>query len=166
MGSDGEDLIARRRRRTSSSQGWQQRIALPTIVAGSRELVRELRAAESGDLTNSFIGGIASGAFLGRLQGGQFGAVRYSIIFAFAGTALDYGANQLKSYLESSQDSLSSEPSVQQSGEKKDKWLRWPEWAPIQLFDEEAAAKEAQEKQFFAQQIAMAKLKEERSLEK
>ncbi|XP_031476951.1 uncharacterized protein LOC116248350 [Nymphaea colorata] len=128
---------------------------------GARELTRELRASENGDLLNSVIGGISSGAFLGRLQGGQVGAVRYAVIFACTGTALDYAALRMKSRAESSNDSVLE--NSQQKSEKKS-WWSWPEWAPIQLYDEEAEAKKEQEKQFFAQR-RMVKMDKRESLD-
>lgn len=39
------------------------------LVLGAREIIRQLRASDDGDLLNSVIGGISSGSFLGRLQG-------------------------------------------------------------------------------------------------
>lgn len=46
-------------------------LKLPThfLFSGARELARDARASEPDDLVNSMIGGIASGALLGRLQG-------------------------------------------------------------------------------------------------
>lgn len=36
---------------------------------GARELARDARASEPGDFMNSVVGGFASGALLGRVQG-------------------------------------------------------------------------------------------------
>ncbi|CAA7404731.1 unnamed protein product [Spirodela intermedia] len=103
---------------------------------GAREFVRNTRASEPDDLANSAIGGFATGALLGRLQGGQRGALRYSVIFAVSGTALDFAALQLYPFVKDI--SISS-------------W-RLPEWSPIKVLDEEAlAAKRAREQKLYAQ---------------
>lgn len=72
--------------------------------------------------------------------GGRIGALKYSVIFAVVGTTVDYATINLqpvlKSYIE------------------KGNGLKWPEWSPIQVLDEEAiAAKQAREKQFYAQRV-------------
>ncbi|XP_058103227.1 uncharacterized protein LOC131246820 [Magnolia sinica] len=183
---------------SSSSEGWKERIYIPTLIAGivgggaglvlkrqksygvanlsatyaanlaivagcycgAREFVRETRASAPDDLMNSVIGGVASGALLGRLQGGQLGAVRYSIIFALAGTALDFTALRLRPLFQSSEDPTTAEKSQESS--KSGEW-RWPEWLPIQVLDEEAmAAKQAREQQLYAQR-ALGKLSKEES---
>lgn len=65
------------------------------------------------------------------------GAVRYSFMFAAAGTALDFAAPKIQSYLQSLQND--------------DSWLKLPEWSPIQVLDEEAlAAKRERERQMLA----------------
>lgn len=47
--------------------------------------------------------------------------------------------------------------------DNNDGWLKWPEWSPIQVLDEEALAKkEAQEKQLYAQR-SLGKLSKEES---
>lgn len=168
------------------SEGWKERIFIPTILAGiigggagliskrrkaygvanlsatyatnlsivtgcycgARELVRETRASTPDDLVNSMLGGFASGAILGRLQGGPAGAVRYSIVFAIAGTVLDFAAMQLQ-------------PFLQRYRELTSEW-RLPEWSPIQVLDEEAAAaKRAREQQLYAQKTVGKLSKEE-----
>eukprot|EP00262_Sarcandra_glabra_P007916 TRINITY_DN2102_c0_g2_i1.p1 TRINITY_DN2102_c0_g2~~TRINITY_DN2102_c0_g2_i1.p1 ORF type:complete len:193 (-),score=28.52 TRINITY_DN2102_c0_g2_i1:44-622(-) len=183
----------------NSSDGWKERIYIPTAVAAiigggaglvskhrkvygvanlsatyatnlaivsgcycaAREFVRETRASEPRDLINSVVGGIASGALLGRLQGGRLGAIRYSIIFAFAGTAMDFTALQLKAFFHSSGDATTSVDSPQEKSVKST-W-RWPEWSPIQVLDEEAlAAKRAREQQLYAEG-ALGKLNKEES---
>ncbi|KAK9088052.1 hypothetical protein Syun_030446 [Stephania yunnanensis] len=123
------------------------------IVAGCyygvREFVRSSRGSEPNDLIDSAIGGFSTGAILGRLQGGQIGAVKYSVIFAIAGTVVDYATLQVKHRWQGDQESISggSESSKDKSG-----WLRLPEWSPIQVLDEEAlAAKRAREEQLYAQ---------------
>uniref|UniRef100_A0A1D1XM72 Molybdenum cofactor sulfurase n=2 Tax=Anthurium amnicola TaxID=1678845 RepID=A0A1D1XM72_9ARAE len=112
---------------------------------GAREFVRKTRASEPDDLINSVIGGFACGALLGRVQGGQLGALRYSVMFAVAGTAFDYAALQLKPLVKNMNSS----------------W-RLPEWSPIQVLDEEAlAAKHAREEQLYAQRTLRDLNKEE-----
>ncbi|KAL0418011.1 UNVERIFIED_CONTAM: hypothetical protein Sradi_1214600 [Sesamum radiatum] len=103
----------------------------------AREFVRVSRTGKPDDLLNSVIGGFGSGAILGRLQGGQLGAVRYSVVFAVVGTAVDYATLKLK-------------PAVSKFTEKKDDWLKLPEWSPIKVLDDEAvAAKRAREQQIY-----------------
>ncbi|KAF8697235.1 hypothetical protein HU200_036100 [Digitaria exilis] len=90
---------------------------------------------------NSVVGGLASGAVLGRIQGGHFGAVKYAVTFAAAGTALDFAALKLAPEWRAWKEQLSG---------KKD-WFTLPEWSPIQVLDEEALAKKkAQEEKLFA----------------
>lgn len=116
---------------------------------GVREFVRVTRKSEHDDLVNSAVGGFCSGAVLGRLQGGQLGAVRYSVMFAIAGTAVDYATLKLRPVLESYLDSILG-------GE-----LKLPEWSPIQILDEEAlAAKRAREEQLRAQRAIIIRDKE------
>ncbi|KDP26355.1 hypothetical protein JCGZ_17513 [Jatropha curcas] len=124
---------------------------------GAREFVRVTRKSEPDDLINSAIAGFGSGALLGRLQGGQFGAYRYSIIFALVGTTVDFAAIKLRPSLRSFRESIYGDK------EKKDGWFKLPEWSPIQVLDEEAlAAKEAREKQLYNQR-AFTKLSKEES---
>ncbi|ESQ56425.1 hypothetical protein EUTSA_v10026882mg [Eutrema salsugineum] len=102
---------------------------------GARELVRVTRKSEHGDLMNSAIGGLFSGALLGRLQGGHRGAVRYSLAFATLGTAFDYASLRAKPILERVRNIDS---------------ITLPVWFPIQILDEEALAKKkAQEQKLF-----------------
>ncbi|CAA7045826.1 unnamed protein product [Microthlaspi erraticum] len=121
---------------------------IPTIYAtnfaivagcycGAREFVRITRRSEQDDLMNSVIGGLFSGALLGRIQGGPHGAFRYSMMFAAMGTAYDYASLRAKPMLESFRDMDS---------------IKLPEWSPIQILDEEAIAKKkAQEQKIFAE---------------
>nr|XP_009403604.1 PREDICTED: uncharacterized protein LOC103987123 [Musa acuminata subsp. malaccensis] len=110
---------------------------------GAREIARDARASEPDDLFNSVIGGIASGALLGRLQGGQLGAAKYAIIFAAAGTALDFTTIQLRPRFQSFKNTLTRIKNGNSS------WS-FPEWSPIQVLDEEAlAAKRAREQQLY-----------------
>ncbi|CAA6667912.1 unnamed protein product [Spirodela intermedia] len=89
---------------------------------GAREFVRNTRASEPDDLANSAIGDSPLELFSGD---SKRGALRYSVIFAVSGTALDFAALQL--------------------------W-RLPEWSPIKVLDEEAlAAKRAREQKLYAQ---------------
>ncbi|KAL6555642.1 hypothetical protein OROHE_007314 [Orobanche hederae] len=105
---------------------------------GGREFVRASRTGKPDDLLNSMVGGFVSGAILGRLQGGQIGAVRYSFIFAAVGTAADYATLKMKPTITS------------KFTERKDSWFKLPEWSPIQVLDEEAvAAKRAREQKIF-----------------
>ncbi|XP_010242661.1 PREDICTED: uncharacterized protein LOC104586955 isoform X1 [Nelumbo nucifera] len=168
----------------SSSEGWKERIFVPTVIAGvvggatglvskyrkicglanisttyaanfaivtgcycgAREFVRASRASEPGDLINSAVGGFGCGALLGRLQGGQIGAIRYSVIFAVVGTTVDYVTMQLKPVMQNYRESIFG------SNEKTTDWFKLPEWSPIQVLDEEAlAAKHAREQQLYAQ---------------
>ncbi|KAI3461849.1 hypothetical protein Pfo_018512 [Paulownia fortunei] len=104
---------------------------------GAREFVRVSRTGKPDDLLNSLIGGFGSGAILGRLQGGQIGAFRYSVLFAVVGTAVDYATLKIK-------------PAISKFTEKKDGWFKLPEWSPIQVLDDEAvAAKRAREQQIY-----------------
>lgn len=113
---------------------------------GAREFVRASRKSEPDDLLNSAIAGFGSGAILGRLQAGQLGAIRYSIIFAVVGTTVDYAALNLKPALENFRES------VKGNSEKTGGWLKLPEWSPIRVLDEEAlAAKKAREDKLRAQ---------------
>lgn len=108
---------------------------------GAREFVRVTRRSEHDDLFNSAIGGFGTGAILGRLQGGQKGAIRYSVIFAVAGTTIDYVTIKLRPILKSFIES-----------QKDGDWLKLPEWSPFQVLDEEAlAAKKAREEKLYAQ---------------
>jgi hypothetical protein len=127
---------------------------------GAREFVRATRKTGPDDLLSAAIAGFGTGALLGRLQGGQRGAIRYSIIFAIAGTAADFATIRLNSILGSYSESISGN---NRSLQKKDDWLKWPEWFPIQVLDEEAlAAKQAREQQLYAQR-ALGELNKEES---
>lgn len=111
---------------------------------GMRELARDARASEPDDLFNSVIGGVASGALLGRLQGGQLGAIRYALVFSTVGTAVDYTTLKLRPHLrvmKNTAEEMWSDSSL---------W-KVPEWSPIQILDEEAlAAKKAKEDKLHA----------------
>ncbi|KAF0892673.1 hypothetical protein E2562_017651 [Oryza meyeriana var. granulata] len=116
---------------------------------GARELARDARASTPDNPMNSVVGGLASGAVLGRIQGGHFGAVKYAVTFAAAGTTLDYAARKLSPQWHALKEQF--------SGDKD--WFRLPEWSPIQVLDEEALAKKrAREEKLFAQR-ALARIK-------
>lgn len=94
--------------------------------------------------------------FIGKL-GGPVAAARYSIIFAVAGTTLDYATNELKVSLRDYTEATSEEKNKSWS------WLKLPDWSPIKVLDEEALAKkQAREKQLYAQR-ALGKLNKEES---
>ncbi|XP_011024621.1 PREDICTED: uncharacterized protein LOC105125744 [Populus euphratica] len=123
---------------------------------GAREFVRVVRKSEPDDLVNSAVAGFGSGGLLGRLQGGQFGAFRYSVIFAVVGTTVDFATIKLRPALSNFKESIFKEK------EKKPGWLKLPEWSPIQVLDEEAlAAKEAREKELYARRALGTLSKEE-----
>jgi len=91
------------------------------------------------------------------ILGGQFGAFRYSVIFAVVGTTVDFATIKLRPALSNFKESIFKEK------EKKPGWLKLPEWSPIQVLDEEAlAAKEAREKELYARS-ALGKLSKEES---
>ncbi|KAM7270216.1 hypothetical protein ACFE04_029430 [Oxalis oulophora] len=107
---------------------------------GAREFVRNSRRTDPDDLLNSAIAGFGTGAILGRIQGGQPAAVRYSVIFAVVGTTVDYATLRLK-------------PIIRSYREKSGDWFKLPEWSPIQVLDEEALKeKQAREKKLYERQ--------------
>ncbi|KAF3323687.1 Tim17/Tim22/Tim23/Pmp24 family [Carex littledalei] len=169
MAPSGDEIPATSR----SSDGWKERIIVPTILAGlvgggyglmsknrralslsyaanlavvagcycgARELARDARRAEKDDLMNSVVGGLTSGAILGRFQGGQLGAIRYAILFAAGGTLIDFVSLELRPHVERLRENFTEE--------KMRSWLTLPEWSPIQVMDEETLAKkQARDKQ-------------------
>ncbi|KAL6851409.1 hypothetical protein ACP4OV_020342 [Aristida adscensionis] len=142
----GFGLLSRHRARLGAARAAVAYAANLAIAAGcyggARELARDARASTPDDPMNSVVGGLASGAVLGRIQGGHFGAVKYAVTFAAVGTALDYAALKLSPQWLALKAHLS---------EKKD-WFALPEWSPIQVLDEEALAKKkAREEKLFAQ---------------
>lgn len=149
-------LLSRHRVRLGAARAAVTYAANLAIVAGcyggARELARDARATTPNDPMNSVVGGLASGAVLGRIQGGHFGAVKYAVTFAAAGTALDYAALKLAPEWQALIEHFS----------EKD-WFTLPEWSPIQVLDEEALAKKkAREEKLFAQR-ALGKLDKEDS---
>jgi len=85
--------------------------------------------------------------------GGHFGAVKYAVTFAAAGTALDYAALKLGPEWHALKEHLSG---------KKD-WFTLPEWSPLQVLDEEALSKKKAREEKFAQR-ALGKLDKEDTL--
>ncbi|KAK8532433.1 hypothetical protein V6N13_131763 [Hibiscus sabdariffa] len=115
---------------------------------GAREFVTATRKTGPEDPLNSAIAGFGTGAILGRLQGGQFGAYRYSLIFAVVGTAVDFTALKLRPKLRPISESM-----FDKSGS-----LKLPEWSPIRVLDEEAlAAKRAREEKLYGQRKTLSK---------
>lgn len=122
---------------------------------GAREFVRETRTSKPYDLLNSVGGGIMSGALLGRLQGGQLGAARYAILFAAAGTSIDFAVLQMKPTYQKYKEQILS------SWKPPSEW-KMPEWSPIQILDEEALAKKrARERQMYEERVLGKLTKEE-----
>ncbi|PKA61252.1 hypothetical protein AXF42_Ash006149 [Apostasia shenzhenica] len=150
----GVGLISKHRKALGAANSSATYAANLSIVAacycGARELARDARNSDPDDLMNSAIGGFASGALLGRLQGGRLGAIRCSIIFAVAGTALDFATPQLRPFLHRIKNTLYDNSDENVNG--KSSWWKIPEWSPIQVLDEEAlAAKRAREEKLYAQ---------------
>ncbi|KAH7528314.1 hypothetical protein FEM48_Zijuj05G0059600 [Ziziphus jujuba var. spinosa] len=121
---------------------------------GAREIVMKSRLSHPDDLLNSAFAGFGTGAILGRLQGGKYGAVKYSVIFSVVGTTVDYATIKLKPVLRSYTESILG---------KDGAGFKWPEWSPIQVLDEEKlAAKRAREKELYSQRI-LGKINKEES---
>lgn len=114
----------------------------------AQELVRELRAAHPEDLVNCVLGGLASGALLGRLQGGPARALPSALLFAAVGTALQFGSVELREYrLRKFMESMTAleVPTAVEAPPLPLKDWQFPEWFPIQrLTEEDAAKREAQ----------------------
>ncbi|KAF8019123.1 hypothetical protein BT93_H3874 [Corymbia citriodora subsp. variegata] len=82
---------------------------------------------------------------MGCYCGGQPGAIKYSVLLAIAGTAMDFTILKLRPILKNSDS------------------LKLPEWSPIQILDEEQlAAKKAREQQLYSQ-TTLGKLNKEDS---
>ncbi|TKY68656.1 Mitochondrial inner membrane translocase subunit Tim17/Tim22/Tim23/peroxisomal protein PMP24 [Spatholobus suberectus] len=128
---------------------------------GAREFVTATRKTGPDDILNSAVAGFGTGALLGRLQGGQLGAVRYSVIFAVVGTTADFAILKLKDALRERTKTIYQDiENLERSGT----WLKLPEWFPIRVLDEEAlAAKRAEEEQFLEQRARIRSLREEES---
>ncbi|KEH18145.1 hypothetical protein MtrunA17_Chr8g0339591 [Medicago truncatula] len=125
---------------------------------GAREFVTATRKTGPEDLWSSAIAGFGSGALLGRLYGGQFGAIRYSVIFAVVGTTADFTILKLKDGWRDYSKTIYQDI---ENLKKNENWLRLPEWFPIKVLDEEElAAKRAQEEQFLAQRARIRSLRD------
>lgn len=99
-------------------------------------------------LFNSALVLFLKGFFSCGILGGQFGAYRYSLIFAVVGTAVDFAALKLRPKLHDFSESMFDKRSS----------LKLPEWSPIQVLDEEAlAAKRAREEKLYGQRKALNK---------
>ncbi|CAL9023209.1 unnamed protein product [Prunus brigantina] len=134
-------------------------VIVTACYCGAREYVSVTRKNGPDDLVNSAIAGFGTGAVLGRLQGGRIGAVRYSIIFSVVGTTVDYATIKLRPVLKSYKESMLGSNDGKNAG-----WLKMPDWSPIKVLDEEAlAAKQAREKQMYAQRAALGNLSKEES---
>ncbi|KAF7845588.1 Mitochondrial inner membrane translocase subunit Tim17/Tim22/Tim23/peroxisomal protein PMP24 [Senna tora] len=161
----GVGLVSKHRKKLGLANVCASYAANYAIVTGcycgAREFVIATRKTGPDDLWNSAIAGFGTGALLGRLQGGQLGAVRYSVMFAVVGTTVDYSILKLKPLL---RDYVKSMYQNDENSQKSSSWLRMPEWFPIQVLDEEAlAAKRAQEEQFLAQRARIRDLRKEES---
>lgn len=87
------------------------------------------------------------------ISGGRAGAIRYSVMFAVAGTSVDFSILKLKPVWKNFSESIS---------QKSEDWLKLPEWSPIQVLDEEAlAAKKAREQKLYGQRALGSLNKEE-----
>ena len=152
----GFGLLSRHRARLGPIRAAATYAANLSIVAGcyggARELARDARATTPDDLMNSVVGGLASGAVLGRIQGGHFGAVKYAVTLAVAGTALDYAAMKLSPQWHDWKEHLFVDT--------KD-WFTVPEWSPIQVLDEEALAKKREREELLFAQQALGKVSKE-----
>jgi len=92
------------------------------------------------------------------ILGGQFGAIRYSVIFAVVGTTADFTILKLK---DGWRDYSKTVYQDIENLKKNENWLRLPEWFPIKVLDEEElAAKRAQEEQFLAQRARIRSLRD------
>ncbi|KAJ1270516.1 hypothetical protein BS78_06G057600 [Paspalum vaginatum] len=137
------------------SEDWRERIIFPAAAAGVAGAAfglllghRARLGAARAAVTYAANLAIVAGCY----GGGHFGAVKYAVSFAAAGTALDYAAVKLAPEWHSLKEYFSG---------KKD-WFTLPEWSPIQVLDEEALAKKkAREEKLFAQR-ALGKLDKEK----
>lgn len=90
---------------------------------------------------------------LAGISGGRAAAIRYSLMFAVVGTSVDFATLKLKPMWKNFIESML---------QKSDDWLKFPEWSPIQVLDEEAlAAKKAREQKLLARQTAIRSLNKE-----
>ncbi|KAG4930498.1 hypothetical protein AAZX31_17G146700 [Glycine max] len=161
----GAGLISKHRRTLGLATVCSNYAVNFTIVTGcycgAREFVAATRKTGPDDILNSAVAGFGTGALLGRLQGGQLGAIRYSVMFAVVGTTADFAILKLKDAL---RDHTKTIYQHIENSKKSGTWLKLPEWFPIQVLDEEAlAAKRAQEEQFLQQRARIRSLREEES---
>ncbi|XP_004510252.1 uncharacterized protein [Cicer arietinum] len=159
----GTGLISKHRKSlglANVSASYAANFAIITgCYCGAREFVIATRKTGPEDLWSSAVAGFGSGALLGRLYGGQFGAVRYSVIFAVAGTTADYTILKFTDVLRDYSKRIYEDF---ENAKKNGNWLRLPEWFPIKVLDEEElAAKRAREEQFLAQRERIRSLREE-----
>ncbi|MCO5560127.1 hypothetical protein L7F22_013734 [Adiantum nelumboides] len=143
----------------STSMGGNWAVAT-CFFCGFQELSREIRAADPDDWADCFLGGLASGALLGRIHGGPARALPMAVLFASVGTGINYGAHLLKEYrlqglLASlpSEDEPVSAPAIDRES-KQSAWLDFdlPEWFPIKKLDEEEAKRRYLERENQRQQ--------------
>ncbi|KAL2319281.1 hypothetical protein Fmac_028250 [Flemingia macrophylla] len=161
----GAGLISKHRKTLGLANVCSSYAANFAIVTGcycgAREFVTATRKTGPDDLWNSAAAGFGTGALLGRLQGGQLGAIRYSVIFAVVGTTADFSILKLKDAFRDHTKTIYQDI---ENSKKSGTWLNLPEWFPIRVLDEEAlAAKLAQEEQFLEQRARIRSLREEES---
>ncbi|XP_020705905.1 uncharacterized protein LOC110116595 isoform X2 [Dendrobium catenatum] len=138
-----------------SSDGWKRRIIIPTLLAGviggAAGLVSKNRKTFGvANVSATYATNLAIVAAF--YCGGQFGAIRYSIIIAVAGTAFDFSLLKLSPVLQHFIRKVPEERSQKNVG--RSSWWRIPEWSPIQILDEEAlAAKRAREEKNYAHRM-------------
>ncbi|ESW06125.1 hypothetical protein PHAVU_010G021800 [Phaseolus vulgaris] len=161
----GTGLISKHRKTlglASVCSSYAVNFAIVTgCYSGAREFVAVTRKTGPDDLFNSALAGFGTGAILGRLQGGQRGALRYGVIFAVVGTAADFTFLKLKNAFRDQSKTIYQDI---ENSKKSGSWLKLPEWFPVRVLDEEAlAAKRAQEEQFLQQRARIRSLKEEES---
>ncbi|KAK4749069.1 hypothetical protein SAY87_026518 [Trapa incisa] len=160
VGGGGIGLVSKHRKThglANISATYATNLAIvASCYCGAREFVRVTRRSEPGDLINSALAGFGTGALLGNLQGGQAGAIRYSLVFAVAGTAFDFATMRLNPMMKAFNGSMFQH---EKNGESR---LKLPEWSPIQVLDEEAlAAKKAREEKLYSQRVLGKMSKEE-----
>ncbi|KAK2352846.1 Mitochondrial import inner membrane translocase subunit Tim17/Tim22/Tim23 family protein [Trifolium repens] len=161
----GTGLISKHRKSlglATVSASYAANFAIITgCYCGAREFVAATRKTGPEDLLSSAIAGFGSGALLGRFYGGQFGAIRYSVIFSVVGTTADYTILKLKDVWRDYSKTIYQDI---ENLKKNENWLRLPEWFPIKVLDEEQlAAKRAQEEKFIAQRARIRSLRDEDS---
>ena len=117
-------------------------------------MTRELRAADQDDWANCFLGGLASGALLGRIHGDPSRALPTAIVFATVGTGIQLASLHVAEYRlwhfltkvdketeptsRIATDIVTSVTKIKASLD-----FELPEWFPIKKVDEEATKKRA-----------------------